>query len=83
MSIIAKRGAMQILKRIGPSTDPWGIPCSRGISRDLLSSIDTQLFLSIIYDVSQSRAIPVKPALAKRLINIEWLSVSKAVECFY
>ena len=28
--------------------------------------------------MSQSRALPVKPALTKRLINIEWLSVSKA-----
>ena len=32
-----------------------------------------------IYDVCHSRALPIKLALAKRLINIEWLSVSKAV----
>ena len=50
------------------------------ISIDLLSSIDIQLLLSVIYDVSQSRALPVKPALAKRLINIEWLNVSKAAD---
>ena len=35
------------------------IPCSRGISRNILSSIDIQLLLSVIYDVIQSRALPV------------------------
>ena len=55
-----KKIAMQMLKRIGPSSEPFGTACSSGISSELLSSIDTQLFLPVIYDVSQSRALPIK-----------------------
>ena len=67
---------MLILKRIGPITQPCGTPCSRGISRwSIIINWYTTIPTSNIR--ATSRVLPVKPALAKRIININELCVSK------
>ena len=66
------------MKRMGPSTEPWGTPCETGavLDMDLLMLMNWQQ--SERYDLNQEMAVPVTPREDSRQERMmDWFIVLK------
>ena len=72
-------GTMYKVKRIGPSTEPWGTPWLTLVCEEDSSFTRTNWNLSDKYDLNQPKAVPLIPITCSSLCNRTlWSIVSNA-----
>ena len=70
--IILGMSLIKMLKRIGPSIDPWGTPYKLDIASDLILSIFTEFYLFLLNNLGTTSCL--------YLIEQVYLFTSKALE---